>query len=357
MVVRQFGVEHGAHGERRVGVGVVLDDVDAVRAGARRALVVDEDLAGVAVDGDRADDVDLAAVGEVEHRRWRGTCRPGSSRMLARVAASERAMISSARSSMSSRPWRSHSDCSRCAPTSPLAICACRSPAMWSGWRTLRQDELPHVGVALAGDHQPQIGIQMPFLEHVAGAGADAVAADVGVVDRRAEEGDDATVAEHRVQHGDVEQLAGRLVRVVGDQHVALDQRVGRVLVEDRRRGAGERVDVAGRAGDRLGDHAAATVEHRVGEVAGLAHDRRERGALQRPGLLVDRGDQALPQHLELDRVEGSGHRAAPVLSATSDPSAATLAVQPGRMTAVVSRSSTIAGPTICWPRPRSGRR
>ena len=110
--------------------------------------------------------------------------------------------------------------------------------------------------------------------------------------------------AEHRVQHGDVEQLPGRLVRVVGDQHVALDERVGRVLVEHRRRRPGERVDVARRAGDGLGDHPAAPVEHRVGEVARLAHDRRERRPLQRLRLLVDRGDQALPQHLELDRVE-----------------------------------------------------
>ena len=49
-----------------------------------------------------------------------------------------------------------------------------------------------------------------------------------------------------------------------------------------------------------------AAVEHGVGEVAGLAHDRAERRPLQRPGLLVDRGDQALPQDLELDRVEWS---------------------------------------------------
>ena len=189
------------------------------------------------------------------------------------------------------------------------------------------EDELPHVVVALAGVHQLADRDPQALFEHVAGAGADAVAADVGVVDRRAEEGDHLAAAEHGVQHGDVEQLAGRLVRIVGDQHVALDQRVGRVLVEDRGRRPGERVDVAGRAGDGLGDHPAAPVEHRVGEVAGLAHDGRERGPLQRPGLLVDRGDQALPQHLELDRIE---RPVMMLLSATSEPSAATSTAQPG---------------------------
>ena len=215
-------------------------------------------------------------------------------------------MISSARSSMSSRPCRSHSERRRWAPDLAGRHLGVQVAGHVVGLAHVGEDELPHVGVALAGDHQPADRDPEALLEHVAGAGADAVAADVGVVDRRAEEGDHPAVAEHRVQHRDVEQLAGRLVRVVGDQHVALDERVGRVLVEDRRRGAGERVDVAGRAGDGLGDHPAAAVEHGVGEVAGLAHDRRERGALQRPGLLVDRGDEALPQHLELDRIERS---------------------------------------------------
>src|SRR5258705_4705543 len=110
---------------------------------------------------------------------------------------------------------------------------------------------------------------------------------------------------------------------------------------------------MARRAGDGLGNHAAALVEHRVGQVAGLADDGRERCPLQRPGLFVDGGDQALPQHLELDRIE----RHQLLLSAISEPSSATSTTQPGRITVVVSRSSTIAGPTSRWPRPRSVRR
>ena len=67
MVVGDLGVEHGAHGEGGVGVGVVLDDVDAPWAGLGAAGVVDGDFAGVGVDDEGADDVDAAAVGEVQY--------------------------------------------------------------------------------------------------------------------------------------------------------------------------------------------------------------------------------------------------------------------------------------------------
>ena len=158
--------------------------------------------------------------------------------------------------------------------------------------------------VALAALHQLADRDPQAFLEAVAPAGADAVAADVGVVDRRAEQRDHAAVAPRRHEHRDVEQLTGGLVRVVGDQHVTRLERVDRVLGEDVGDADRQRVDVAGRAGDGLRDHATAAVEHGVGEVARLADDRAERGALQRACLLVDRGDQALPQDLELDWVE-----------------------------------------------------
>ena len=217
---------------------------------------------------------------------------------------------------MSSRSYVSHSAASRCAPTSPEAIWACRSPAMWSGWRTL--DRMNFHTSSLRSPRLHQLADRDPqtFLEHVAATGADAVAADVGVVDRRAEQRDELAVAPRRHEHGHVEQLTGRLVRVVGDQHVARLERVERVLVEHVGGADRQRVDVAGRAGDGLGDHAAAPVEHRVGEIAGLAHDRAERGPLQRSRLLVDGGDQGLPQDLELDGVErarlcrrlGDGH-------------------------------------------------
>src|SRR3546814_19275074 len=67
--VRDVGVEDAADRERRVGVGVVLDHVDAGRAGAGGALVVHEDLAGHRVAGDGAVDAEPEAGRQVAHGR------------------------------------------------------------------------------------------------------------------------------------------------------------------------------------------------------------------------------------------------------------------------------------------------
>ena len=114
----------------------------------------------------------------------------GSSLMLARVAASERSMISSASASMSSRPWRSHSDLQPLGPDLTRRHLGVEVAGHVVGLTDVGEDELPHVVVALACHHQPADRDPQALLEHVAAAGADAVAADVGVVDRRAEEGD-----------------------------------------------------------------------------------------------------------------------------------------------------------------------
>ena len=193
---------------------------------------------------------------------------------------------------------------------------------MWSGWRTLERmnrhtSSLRSPPRISLHDRDPQ-----PFLEDVAAAGADAVSADVGVVDRRAEEGDDPVVPPHGHEHGHVEQLPGGLVRVVGDEHVTGLDRVERVLVEDVDDGHGEAVDVTGRAGHGLGDHPAPPVEHAVGEVTGLTHDRAERRSLKRFGLFVDGGDQALPEDLELDRVERGATHVCVLLSTGGDEAA-----------------------------------
>ena len=92
---------------------------------------------------------------------------------------------------MSSRPCRSHSDAQALGADLAARHLGVQVAGHVVGLAHVGQDELPHVGVALAGDHQPADRDPDALLEHVAGAGADAVAADVGVVDRRAEEGDE----------------------------------------------------------------------------------------------------------------------------------------------------------------------
>ena len=189
VVVRQVGIEHRAHGERRVGVGVVLHHVDAVRAGVARAGVVDEDLALLGIDGDGAHDVDAAPVGEVELGRGvvraggqLGDRRPGGGLAALDDLVGERLDVVEA--------------VARAEAQQPLGAdlaaghLGVQIAGHVVGLADVGQDEPPHVVVALARPHQLADRDPQAFLEHVAGAGADAVAADVGVVDRAAEERD-----------------------------------------------------------------------------------------------------------------------------------------------------------------------
>ena len=223
----------------------------------------------------------------------------------------------------------------------------------------VREDETPHVLVALTTSHEAANRDPEPLLETVPSAGPDAVSTDIGVMDRRTEEGNDPAISPCRDQHGDIEQLTGSLVGVVRDQHITGLERLDRDLLEHVRSADGERVDVPRCAGHGLCDHSATSIEDGIREVTGFADDGRERRSLQSPCLLVHRRDQRLPQDLEFDRVEVSCcHDALPSpLVAMRLPSAATSTDQPGRITEVVSRSSTTAGPPKRAPAPRSRRR
>src|SRR5213594_3362134 len=178
--------------------------------------------------------------------------------------------------------------------------------------------------------------------------------------------------------------MARREPGVVRDQDVArpecLERARGQEVLHRERHG----VDVPGRARHRLGDHEAATVEDTRREVARLAHDRGEGRPLERRGLLIDDADEAVPADLEGNRVCWSGgretgcgrgwpergaawrhtpglaraaasHRHGPVSTMRASP-ASTRARPPGPITAVDSRSSTIAGPVSVIPAVRAYR-
>ena len=150
-------------------------------------------------------------------------------------------MISSDSASMSRRPWRWHSAISRSPPARPLETCAARSPNTWSGVRTLWRMMSCSIGLGSPALVELQRRDPQAFLMHVARAGADAVAADVGVVDGRADIADQPLASEDRRQHGDVEEVAGRHPRVVGDDDVAgLEVVVRRARAGARRRAASE---------------------------------------------------------------------------------------------------------------------
>ena len=100
-------------------------------------------------------------------------------------------------------------------------------------------------------------GDEQSLLVDLGGVGAVAPAPHIDHVGRAGEVADEGAGPEHRVHDCEVVEVAGALPRVVGDVRVALvDPMRANVLDEVGYRG-GHRVDVAGRAGHRLGDHPA----------------------------------------------------------------------------------------------------
>src|SRR5215472_17668673 len=99
-------------------------------------------------------------------------------------------------------------------------------------------------------------------------------------------------------------QMPRRKPRVVGDVVVAGLYSGERIFIEEMNDSIGHRIDMAWRAGYRLRQHAAVTVEHAGGEVAGLAHRRAERRADHHLRLFLYHRDQAVPHDLRVDLAE-----------------------------------------------------
>jgi hypothetical protein len=124
---------------------------------------------------------------------------------------------------------------------------------------------------------------------------------------RGGEQRDGRAAAEGRGDDGEVEQVPGAVPRIVGQVHVAILHGLHRVFLQEEPDRGGHRVNMARRAGDGLGQHPAREVEHAGREVAGLAHGGGEGGADQRLRLLLDDGDQPVPDHLVAHRRRGGG--------------------------------------------------
>ena len=203
------------------------------------------------------------------------------------------------------------------------------------------------------------------LLEHGARIGPEAAPADVDHVGGAGEGADHPAFAEHRRHHREVVQVAAGEPRVVGDVDIALAHDLVGVAGEEVLHRNGHRVDVAGRAGDRLGEHPALGVEDAGGEVACLAHGGAEGGAQKRLRLLLHHRDQAVPHDLRLDLCEPGLGRAVHQASSpcagrrsiTMVPNASTEAVNAALTTAVVSVSTISAGPSTRAPATKSARR
>ncbi len=129
-------------------------------------------------------------------------------------------------------------------------------------------------------------------------------AADVGQMGRAGEQGDRLSAAETRRRQHEVVEVTGAHPGIVGDVDVALAHGLGADLAHEVLDRLRHGVDVAGRAGHRLGEHPAFEVEDARRQIAALAHDRAEGRAQESQSLLFDDGKQPTPHDLQADLVE-----------------------------------------------------
>src|SRR6185437_9810322 len=144
---------------------------------------------------------------------------------------------------------------------------------------------------------------------------------------------------------------------VVGDNRVTGFKLILRHIGEHILDGEGHRSEMAGRE-VALCDHLSVPVEYRGREIIPLTDCLREGCPTHRgPHLLGDR-DQAFPEHRQCNRVNrlrhggfllDSGHHRPPI-SIMRCPFLPIVALSPGRITVVASRSSMSAGPSTNSP-------
>ena len=162
------------------------------------------------------------------------------------------------------------------------------------------------------------------------------------------EEGDELLAQEHRRHHHVVKQVPGAEPRVIGDEHVAGLHGGLREVPEEMPDGSGHGVDVARRAGHRLGDHVAGWIRDSGGKIARLTRDGAEGGAQQRLGLFFHHRDEAVPHDLGANGGECIlAHRRR---SRTMYPSELTAAVKLAPTMVDVSSSAMMAGPLMAEP-------
>ncbi len=151
-----------------------------------------------------------------------------------------------------------------------------------------------------------------PLHEHVGAVGAEADAADIHQVAGAGQERHQPAVMEARRGQHEVIEVPGPHPGVVRDVDVAFRHRLGREVPQEMLHRLRHGVDVAGGAGDGLGQHPPLEVEDAGREVAAFAHDRAEGGADQGLRLLLDHGDEAVPHDLGVDLGErvGTAHGA-----------------------------------------------
>src|SRR5690606_34264646 len=99
------------------------------------------------------------------------------------------------------------------------------------------------------------------FLIDLVGVRAETAATDIHHVSRAGEVTDQGTVTETRGDDREIVKVAGALPRIIGDVDIALENVLRTDITDEVPDSLRHGVDVAGRAGDSLGNHLAAPVE------------------------------------------------------------------------------------------------
>src|SRR5229473_5061608 len=165
-------------------------------------------------------------------------------------------------------------------------------------------DDIEYVLVGNGGLVQLHDWKTNTLLENVACLRMQRPSADIGQVRDRTGIGDDPALLEDRCDHGDVGQMAGSDLRIVGGEHVTFPKRLGWKLRQEifLRRDRQRRDEH--RYGPRaLGERPATAVQQNGHIIVVLAHDRREGRAPENIVGLISNEDQAIPHHLEIDRI------------------------------------------------------
>ena len=131
--------------------------------------------------------------------------------------------------------------------------------------------------------------------------------ADIGVVGDRAREGDELALDEDRLEDEDVGQVHAAVEGIVQRVDVARPDRVAETGQHRRERGR-HGAEMGGKR-EALGDHPTPLVEEAGRVVEVVAQHGGVGRAVDRERHLVGHGHERVSEQLELERVDGGGHR------------------------------------------------
>ena len=217
------------------------------------------------------------------------------------------------------------------------------------------RDQPHEIVVHHAVPHQPHRRDAQAFLVDLRQAARERGrhrAADIGVVDVVADEGDELAVEENGLPHMHV----GRMGRDIACIGVAGDADIALAIVEERDDAAIIEARVPGRAeGERGGDGQAGRRQHLAGEILRLLDESAVRGAHQRPAHAFSRGRAVVGENLKVGAVEL--RHATPAVAMRRLAYSSTRTLMPGGTTVVQSSCATMAGPAKVRPAFNSARR